>query len=265
MKQIVPINIFVSVIGFVFFLVIGCTGGYQINTYCDSDSAATCDSEIAACDVIDKSVDKYANNSTMIGRIFLGMNRKEFAQAKSKFLMENPLLSDLRIASLQGYFYDNKLVRITIVSDPHFNRYGGLSESYRCTQWTDLYKQKHKIYNGSEIFAEVFGESVFSKGRCLIIVTDSEYIGDMPKTWDNDLFIGLEELDSNPLSLKRLKVLGEEAKALSHSTPGASYSQKRYSRIDIIDRALYLRILNERENNRAKSREDRKKQDFDLI
>ena len=89
----------------------------------------------------------------------------------------------------------------------------------------------------------------------------------MPTTWDNDVFMGIEDINSNPLRLKRMHKIEEEAKTNSNSYVGRSgrYSKKRYSRIDIVDKNLFISTENKRSNERSKSKEERSKKEWDLI
>ena len=244
-------------------LIVGCAR--------DSNSNINDDDSIIVEDSVeyltDDTIGALAKDSTMIGEIFLGMNKKDFNRAKTEFLKENTSLSNLKIAKLQGFFYKDKLVRITIISDSHLNWYHGREELYRCSKWTDLYNRKYSNYNVSDIHPEVPGATIFDKGQCLIVVTDDERINDMPTTWDNDVFMGIEDINSNPLRLKRMHKIEEEAKTNSNSYVGRSgrYSKKRYSRIDIVDKNLFISTENKSSNERSKSKEERSKKELDLI
>lgn len=251
---------FISLIGLLSLFLVGCTGRYNCN---NSDSLVA---EDTIPHYIEDSDDKLANDSTMIGTICLGMNKQVFNKAKSEFLRENTEISGLKIAKMQGYFYKGKLVRVVITSDSHHNWYGGIEESYECSAWTDLYKKKYRVFNDDEIDSYGFSSTIFSKGRCLIIVTDQDPINDLPTSWDIDVFWGIEDdIDSNTLELKRLKIKAAESKVRLNQTPGSRVSEKRFSRIDVIDKNLYINTLNERCNDRAKRKRDRMTNELDLI
>lgn len=98
-------------------------------------------------------------------------------------------------------------------------------------------------------------------------MTDDERINDMPTTWDNDVFQGIEDKDSNPLGSKRLHKIMEEEKTESKSYSGRAgrHSKKRYSRIDILDKHLFISTENKRSNERSKSKEERAKKELELI
>lgn len=203
------------------------------------------------------------NNSTMIGEFYLGMTPEEFNIAKSLFLKEHSSLAGIEIAKIQGYFYNNQLVRVIITSKEHLNWIGGDGENYTCTAWTDLYESKYNEFHGRDLFNSGLDASIFSKERCLIIVSDKDLINDLPTYWDYDL--NFENIDSNSMLTKRLEKELEESKASLNRAPGIRYSEKRFSRIDIVDKNLYLNTLKERNKSSRQKKVDREKIEFELI
>lgn len=154
-------HIFLSFICLLSILIVGCNRYNNSNINDDvsiiiEDSVDHLTYDTIPYDIIRQQ----AKDSTMIGEMCLGMNKKDFNKAKIEFLKENTSLSNLKIAKLQGFFYKDKLVRITIISDSHLNWYHGRQELYKCSKWTDLYKQ-NTVNILRVIFNQKFVEQLF--------------------------------------------------------------------------------------------------------
>ncbi len=97
----------------------------------------------------------------------------------------------------------------------------------------------------------------------MIFVTDEDLINDLPTAWDKDLY--LEEFGSNPLLKKRLEIVQKETNASLNRTLGTRFSERRFSRIDVIDKVFYINTLNERNRLLRQKKVDKEKKEFDLI
>lgn len=117
-------------------------------------------------------------DSVAIGNIHLNITREEFEKEKQEFLAENQSLGKLRIQSVTGLFYEDKLAVIQIVSGRQtlhkehvlFDKSGkeyGIVENQQ-NGWEYLYRKKY----GKLTYVTERKEFAYTRGQCSIYVTD---------------------------------------------------------------------------------------------
>lgn len=99
-----------------------------------------------------------------IGNICLNVTREEFERQRNIFMKETPELGGLKIKSVTGLFYDNKLGAVQIISQQQdYHRKGGIA----IDGWYMMYYEKYGAQNKSNRY-----KFNFEKGMKAIIVTD---------------------------------------------------------------------------------------------
>lgn len=105
-------------------------------------------------------------DTTAIGNIHLNTTKDVFEQEKRQFLAETPSLGELRIKSVTGFFYDNRLSAVQIISYPQTAHKEGKA-IYGTSGWEYMYYQKY----GNK-YSSNRGRFQFVKGRKGMRVTD---------------------------------------------------------------------------------------------
>jgi len=99
-----------------------------------------------------------------IGNICLNVTREEFERQRKIFMKQTPELGGLKIKSVTGLFYDNKLGAVQIISQQQdYHRKGGIAVD----GWYMMYYEKYGAQNKSNRY-----KFNFEKGMKAIIVTD---------------------------------------------------------------------------------------------
>lgn len=84
-------------------------------------------------------VDTFDIDSTAIADIVFGISIKEFNSKKEAFLVDHPIIGDLRIQYLNGFFYNGQLAGIEIISEKQdIFKTGEYSRG-----WKTLYDKKY--------------------------------------------------------------------------------------------------------------------------
>jgi len=114
---------------------------------------------------MDKEHNKSIQNkdSTAIGNICLNVTKEEFENQKKIFMKETPELGGLKIKSVNGLFYDNRLAAIQIISQQQDYHKKGTS----IDGWSMMYYEKYGIQHISNR-----NKFSFEKGLKAIAVTD---------------------------------------------------------------------------------------------
>lgn len=124
-------------------------------------------------------------DTVAIGNIHLNTTKDIFEQEKRQFLTETQTLGELRIKSVNGFFYEDRLAAIQIISYPQTAHKEG-NAIYGINGWEYMYYQKY-----GDNYSRGSGKFQFVKGRKGIKVTD--FCGsDRP-------FSSFEELMEKPL------------------------------------------------------------------
>lgn len=104
-----------------------------------------------------------SKDSTAIGNICLNVTKEEFESQKKIFMKETPELGGLKIKSVSGLFYDNRLAAIQIISQQQdFHKKGGIANG-----WYMMYYEKYGKQHESNKY-----RFDFEKGLKAIAITD---------------------------------------------------------------------------------------------
>ena len=104
-----------------------------------------------------------SKDSTAIGNICLNVTKEEFENQKKIFMKETPELGGLKIKSVNGLFYDNRLAAIQIISQQQdFHKKGGIAIG-----WYMMYYEKYGKQHESNKY-----RFDFEKGLKAIAITD---------------------------------------------------------------------------------------------
>ena len=104
-----------------------------------------------------------SKDSTAIGNICLNVTKEEFENQKKIFMKETPELGGLKIKSVNGLFYDNRLAAIQIISQQQdFHKKGGIANG-----WYMMYYEKYGKQHKSNKY-----RFDFEKGLKAIAITD---------------------------------------------------------------------------------------------
>ena len=107
--------------------------------------------------------DSQNNDSTAIGNICLNVTKEEFESQKKIFMKETPELGGLKIKSVSGLFYDNRLAAVQIISQQQdYHKKGSSIDG-----WSMMYYEKYGIQHISNR-----NKFNFEKGLKAIAVTD---------------------------------------------------------------------------------------------
>ena len=107
------------------------------------------------------SLNKY---TTAIGNIHLNITREEFESQRKIFMEETPELGGLKIQSINGLFYNDRLAAVQVISQQQNAHRKGFAYN---EGWYYLYYQKYgNSYNHSR------SRFTYERGRKGIIVTD---------------------------------------------------------------------------------------------
>ena len=104
-----------------------------------------------------------SKDSTAIGNICLNVTKEEFESQKKIFMKETPELGGLKIKSVSGLFYDNRLAAVQIISQQQDYHKKGTS----IDGWSMMYYEKYGIQHISNR-----NKFSFEKGLKAIAVTD---------------------------------------------------------------------------------------------
>jgi len=104
-----------------------------------------------------------SKDSTAIGNICLNVTKEEFESQKKIFMKETPELGGLKIKSVSGLFYDNRLAAVQIISQQQDYHKKGTS----IDGWSMMYYEKYGIQHISNR-----NKFNFEKGLKAIAVTD---------------------------------------------------------------------------------------------
>lgn len=130
-----------------------------------------------------KSGDSQNNDSTAIGNICLNVTREEFEKQRKTFINETPKLGELKIKSVSGLFYNDRLAAVQIISQQQDYHKKGTS----IDGWSMMYYEKYGIQHISNR-----NKFSFEKGLKAIAVTDLSAI-DKP-------FSSFEQFMENPFN-----------------------------------------------------------------
>ena len=107
--------------------------------------------------------DSQNNDSTAIGNICLNVTREEFEKQRKTFINETPKLGELKIKSVSGLFYNDRLAAVQIISQQQDYHKKGFS----IDGWSMMYYEKYGIQHISNR-----NKFNFEKGLKAIAVTD---------------------------------------------------------------------------------------------
>jgi hypothetical protein len=86
-----------------------------------------------------------SKDSTAIGNICLNVTKEEFERQKNIFMKETPELGGLKIKSVSGLFYDNRLAAVQIISQQQdFHKKGGIAINGWYMMYYEKYGKQHK-------------------------------------------------------------------------------------------------------------------------
>ena len=85
--------------------------------------------------------DSQNNDSTAIGNICLNVTREEFEKQRKTFINETPKLGELKIKSVSGLFYNDRLAAVQIISQQQDYHKKGTS----IDGWSMMYYEKYGI------------------------------------------------------------------------------------------------------------------------
>ena len=107
--------------------------------------------------------DSQNNDSTAIGNICLNVTREEFEKQRKTFINETPKLGELKIKSVSGLFYNDRLAAVQIISQQQdYHKKGSSIDG-----WSMMYYEKYGIQHISNR-----NKFNFEKGLKAIAVTD---------------------------------------------------------------------------------------------
>ena len=129
-------------------------------------------------------MDSLNQDTTAIGNIHLNTTKEEFEAERKIFMEETPELGGLKIKSVNGLFYKDRLAAVQIISQQQNAHRKGMAFN---EGWYYLYYQKYgSSYNHSR------SRFTYERGRKGIVITDV-CASDKP-------FSSFEEFMENPLS-----------------------------------------------------------------
>ena len=117
-------------------------------------------------------------SQTAIGNIHMNIDKSQFEAEKNIFISEHNKLGGLTIKSLRGYFYDNRLAAIEIISNQQELHKKKLSNEIYDEGWCCMYASKYEhadMKDRLSLFSleRLTGElSLFKKDKYLIEVSD---------------------------------------------------------------------------------------------
>lgn len=115
---------------------------------------------------------------TAIGNIHMNIDESQFEAEKDMFLSEHNKLGGLTIKSLKGYFYDNRLAAIEIISNQQDLHRKKLNNEIYDEGWGSMYASKYEhadMIDRLSLFSLerlTSGLSLFKKNDYLIEVSD---------------------------------------------------------------------------------------------
>ncbi len=87
-----------------------------------------------------------SKDSTAIGNICLNVTKEEFESQKKIFMKETPELGGLKIKSVSGLFYDNRLAAVQIISQQQdFHKKGGIAINGWYMMYYEKYGKQHEL------------------------------------------------------------------------------------------------------------------------
>ena len=105
-----------------------------------------------------------SKDSTAIGNICLNVTKEEFESQKTIFMKETPELGGLKINSVSGLFYDNRLAAVQIISQQQdYHKKGGIA----IDGWYMMYYEKYGKQHESNKY-----RFDYEKGLKAIAITD---------------------------------------------------------------------------------------------
>ena len=105
-----------------------------------------------------------SKDSTAIGNICLNVTKEEFESQRKIFMKETPKLGGLKIKSVSGLFYDNRLAAVQIISQQQdYHKKGG----FAIDGWYMMYYEKYGKQHESNKY-----RFDFEKGLKAIAVSD---------------------------------------------------------------------------------------------
>ncbi len=111
----------------------------------------------------EKKGDSENNDSTAIGNICLNVTREEFEHQRKIFIKETPKLGELKIKSVSGLFYNDRLAAVQIISQQQDYHKKGTS----IDGWSMMYYEKYGIQHISNR-----NKFDYEKGMKAIAITD---------------------------------------------------------------------------------------------
>lgn len=192
-------------------------------------------------------------DTTAIGNIHLNTSKEVFEQERSQFLKETKTLGELKIKSVTGFFYDNRLAAIQIISYPQTAHKNG---RFGMKGWEYLYDKKYR-----ENYSSNKGDFQYIKGRKGIKVTDL-CASDCPyssfkelmekplkKTYmDEMLFPPIETMGNIDGPLKVLEVLEYLPQSRKNYYQKLLMEESSYNNINSLSVPDYQRIYNAARN-----------------
>lgn len=124
-----------------------------------------------------------SNDDTAIGNIHMNIDESQFELEKEDFLNNHYKFGGLTVKSLKGFFYNNRLAAIEIISDQQDIHRKQLEYDINEDGWYPMYKSKYKPAGFKDrIHPFSFDNQsmlpIFEKNHCLIEVSD---LCDSPK------------------------------------------------------------------------------------
>lgn len=231
-----------------------CVGNNANRNYvADSLSVADDDVVVAEYEDVLSVVRDNKSDNVAIGDVCFGMNRQEVRDAWHKFRCENAVLGGITVDKMHDYYYDNKLIRLIVVSKGYRSGMyrtleGGL---YYADCWTTLYNEKYGnhakevtdlLASWGEGWNEGVKDLVIKRGNVRIVVADNVISNNLPKKIDFD----------NPEQFER-EFLKERLGIKKDFHQG----QNMYSIIDIVNDSVYSLLV---DNARQRDEQQRKSQ-----
>lgn len=235
------------------------------------------------------SNNKEENNNSYtkaIANIHLGTDKKTFEKEKTLFLQNYPDLSGIKIQNVEAIYYNNKVVRILIYSEP---RDMWSSDSTWCSLYREKYsnfinhKQHLSINNGNiEILVSDNCKRIYAFKDKLIPdplweCLDVDSIKKKTINSFNKAITKMKKKQENKSSKKTeqqkwqkgLEQFYANAEAF-HSIPSILNSNTLsistiFSIIDIKDKNLYKKLIDEEKNKLKTEQEQEKKKNLDAI
>ena len=161
MKRKIILGIFAVLI--IFY---GCRNNHK--NFHSEKSDATVNTEITYNPTKDSSIDQ-----TAIGNIHMNTDILDFEKEKEEFLCAHSELGGLKIKSIEGFYYDERLAAIEIFSEQQdFHTRDISGNSLYGEGWLNMYVSKY--YNPQESEKRVYGGTMseFKNEQFLIIVSD---------------------------------------------------------------------------------------------